>query len=373
MQPNIHFERRGFSAGRFRTGVSLHSHTSHSCEPLSTVYSFARKIGPLRLILAALERTLRTATGGRPLDLSRAYWTPPMDARDAWKLERDHIQNRLGLPALVSLTDHDNIDAPMMLRVLDSLKGLPISVEWTVPYRETFFHLGVHNIRPDHARRVMDEFKAFTACPEERAMPELLEAVATDPAVLVVLNHPHWDEKGLGYSAHCTRLAEFCCRHGAWIHALELNGWRRWKENLQVMAMATDMGKPVISGGDRHGLEPNTTLNLTQASTFGEFVTEVRAGQSEVLFTTQYFEPFPVRLLQAVQDILGDHESHGLGRARWSDRVFNVCDDGEHRALSAQWRTPPVAIRILEAGLRVLRHSGLRMAFRALARSEAPL
>jgi len=62
MHPNVHFERRGFSAGRFRTGVSLHSHTSHSCEPLSTVYSFARKIGPLRLILATLERTLRRAT-----------------------------------------------------------------------------------------------------------------------------------------------------------------------------------------------------------------------------------------------------------------------------------------------------------------------
>ena len=149
MQPNIHLEKNGFAAERFRMGVSLHSHTLHSHEPLAPIYRYARKIGPVRMALERCLRQFSRANGGRPLDLSRAYWTPPLAPHDAWQLEHDHIRERFGLGALVSLTDHDSIEAPMTLRVLDCFRELPVSVEWTVPYREKFFHLGVHNIQPD--------------------------------------------------------------------------------------------------------------------------------------------------------------------------------------------------------------------------------
>ena len=148
---------------------------------------------------------------------------------------------------------------------------------------------------------------------------------------------------------------------------------RTWKENREVIAFADTVGKPVIGGGDRHGLEPNATLNVTNAAGFAEFAAQVRRGHSEVLFAAHYFEPFALRVLQDVQDIMADHENHGRGWVRWSDRVFYICDDGEPRAIRQLWGETPVAVTLFEAGLRALRHPGLRIAFRALAREEAVL
>jgi hypothetical protein len=63
----------------------------------------------------------------------------------AYDLESSQI-HALGLRALVSLTDHDNIDAPMLLRTVTSARGIPVSTEWSVPFQGTEFHLGVHNL-----------------------------------------------------------------------------------------------------------------------------------------------------------------------------------------------------------------------------------
>jgi len=41
---NIHLEKEGIAARRFRTGVSLHSHTLHSHEPLSLIYRKGLKL-----------------------------------------------------------------------------------------------------------------------------------------------------------------------------------------------------------------------------------------------------------------------------------------------------------------------------------------
>src|SRR5258705_8958946 len=45
-------------------------------------------------------------------DLRRGYWTPLLPARGAFDLERGQIENGLYLESFVSLTDHDNVDAP---------------------------------------------------------------------------------------------------------------------------------------------------------------------------------------------------------------------------------------------------------------------
>lgn len=63
----------------------------------------------------------------------------------------------------------------------------------------------------------------------------------------------------------------------------EINGLRPWRENRAVIAFAEAAAKPVISGGDRHGLEPNANLNLTNAANFAEFADEVRTGWSDIL------------------------------------------------------------------------------------------
>ena len=101
------------------------------------------------------------ATKGRELDLKRAWWTPPLSAKQAWDLEKSQIEKNLGMDALVSISDHDNIHAGINLHAMDQMRDCPISVEWTIPFRNTFFHLGVHNLPVDSAKemtRVMNEF-----------------------------------------------------------------------------------------------------------------------------------------------------------------------------------------------------------------------
>ncbi len=92
----------------------------------------------------------------------------------------------------------------------------------------------------------------------------------------MVLNHPLWDEADIGAHQHRQTLAALLANHGRWIHAIELNGLRSWDENTEAMELARAWQLPAISGGDRHGLEPNANLNLTHAATFAEFVAEIR-------------------------------------------------------------------------------------------------
>ena len=80
----------------------------------------------------------------------------------------------------------------------------------------------------------------------------------------------------------------------------------------------------LISGGDRHGVEPNANINLTNAASFTEFVHEIRREkQSNVLFMPQYAEPWKHRLLQSTLDAIRDYPefpqgSRSMGRARLS-------------------------------------------------------
>ena len=305
-------EWSGTPARRFSTGVSLHSHTLHSRESLSFLGRY---------------KQIRGKDGTR-LDLSRAWWTPPLGPYEAWLIERNHIEQRFGLSALVSLTDHDDIEAPLKLRVLGECRHVPVSVEWTVPYGPTFFHLGVHNIHARAARSIFADMQSFIVA-------SMLQSLAADPGTLIVFNHPAWDEQGIGQAEHLMLATQFLRAHGEFIHAVELNGFRPWKENRMAWEMAKAMDKPIVAGGDRHALEPNTLLDLTNAGSFPEFVEQIRSGRSDVLVTSQYREPRRLRILQSVQEVLQERETHAYGWRRWRDRVFYECDDGVIRPLIA--------------------------------------
>lgn len=366
---NIFFQNN--HAGRFRTAVSLHGHTLHSRESLDFIYPLAKRIAPLRYALDRGEERYQ-AIHGRVLDLNRAWWTPPVSPYDAWTIETKQIENKFGLDAHVSLTDHDDIEAPMTLQVLEECRRTPISVEWTVPYRGTFFHIGVHNLVPECARETMRDLAAFTANPVDARIGELLDRLAANPATLIVFNHPNWDEKGIGETAHQAFAREFAAAYKPFIHAFELNGLRPWRENRGIFDLAKAFDKPLISGGDRHAMEPNAMLNLTNASDFAEFVEEIREGYSDLLITQQYLEPFALRILQNVDDVLSDQENHSMGWRRWSDRVFYHCEDGVIRSFRECWTEgEPVAVRLFVGGLRLLRQPQLKHAFRmAFARRE---
>ena len=309
----------------FGTGVCLHGHTMHSEECLSFLPRYLHAVPGLSQIARYYERA-------RDVDFSRAWWTPPLTPASAISLEREQIA-RSGLQPIVSLTDHDNIEAGLALGITMDAAETPLSVEWTVPYDRTIFHLGIHNIPRTSASDWMRVMAEYTAVPKERQLLVILDEFARTPEVLIVLNHPFWLEEGIVESDHRAGLDRILARCAGWFDAFELNGTRPWKENAETIDLARSWGRPVVSGGDRHACEPSACINLTNASNFNEFVAEIHAGVSSVLFMPQYREPMAQRVLETISDILRDYPEYP-GRERWPDRIYYRGDDGKARTVS---------------------------------------
>lgn len=349
---------------QFRSAASLHSHTFHSLESLDFIERVTAKTPWLSGAIRKQRREYRKCQG-RELDFKQAWWTPPLSPYQAWSLERTQIQEGLGLDAIVSLSDHDNIHAGQQLQVLEETRNCPISIEWTVPFRETFFHLGIHNLPATQATELARAMNTFTASPDEKQIAPMLECLGASPESLIILNHPVWDESHIGEARHMECLKQFLALFGKFIHALELNGLRPGTENRKAAAMADSVQLPVVSGGDRHGREPNACVNLTAATSFAEFAAEVRSGQSDVLFLNRYKESLRVRILENIFDILEDDPNHALGWKHWSDRVFYRAESGEVQSLHEIWggKFPQVVSRFVSL-MRVASHHRVRSALR---------
>ena len=320
------------------TAVSLHSHTSRSRETMSFIPRYVNKVPYMTGRIRHLEAQY-LKHHGTPFNYSRVWWTPPLEPKAAFDLERNQIQHKLGRKALVSLSDHDNVDAGFALEMFEECAGAPISSEWTVPIEDSFLHIGVHNMQPGRARMLEQEMREVTAQPTFDRVDAMLDELTRDPQTLIVLNHPLWDEARIGYDHHLKMLEGFFKRHGRFIHALELNGLRSPKENSDVERYAAELKLPVISGGDRHGCEPNALVNLTNARTFGEFAAEVRDGApTHTVYMHQYDEPIRLRVLQVMSDVLRTYDNFATDRRRWSDRIFYLCDDATVRRLSDVWK-----------------------------------
>jgi hypothetical protein len=331
LRTNVHFAWRDSQPiRRVNAGVCLHGHTMYSQECLSFLPRHLRQVPGISRIIDGYER------GPKAVDFAKAYWTPPLSPASALLLEATQITG-IGLRPLVSLTDHDNIEAGMSLQVTADPHQVPVSVEWTVPYERSILHLGIHNLPLAFARAWISEMAAYTDSPRERLLPGVLRELAGIPEVLIVLNHPFWFEEGVEEANHRVALDRALRECIQWLHAFELNGTRCWKENARVMELAQAHSRPLVSGGDRHASEPSACLNLTNAGTFSEFVSEVRAGHSLVWFQSHYREPMPIRVLEAASDILRLYPEYP-GRERWTDRFFYRGEDGVSRPLSAVWR-----------------------------------
>jgi hypothetical protein len=314
----------------FHTGACLHGHTMHSQECLSFLPRYLHHIPAISQLVSYYQHP------GRGVDFARAWWTPPLTPASALHLEREQIA-RLGLRPMVSLTDHDNIEAGLALGIAADPSETPLSVEWTVPYQRSVFHLGVHNIPRGAARCWMAAMAEYTTAPREETLPTVLDEFTRDPGVLIVLNHPFWLEEGVTGHHHRSALLRLLRECLGWLDAFELNGTRNWSENAATIELAREYGRPAISGGDRHAGEPGACINLTNAQSFAEFVSEIHAGRSSILFLPQYREPMAQRVLEASRDILRTYPEYP-GRERWTDRVFYLCHDGVARSVSAIWR-----------------------------------
>jgi len=359
------------AARRYPTAVSLHGHTLHSWENLRFLNSFKLPLPLIPAVLRVAGWQHRRATG-RDMALERVLWTPPLAPDEAYRLEARQIAN-MGLQPIVSLTDHDDIESGLAMRRSPVAPAAPVSFEWTVPFGPTFFHLGVHNLPPAQARAIFSDLSDFTAHPVAGRLPELLEMLHAGESSLVVLNHPLWDEADMGAGAHRQALQTLLSGHAKWIHAIELNGLRSWNENTEAIELARAWQMPVISGGDRHGLEPNANLNLTHAASFPEFVAEIRReGLSSVLFMPQYRETLGMRLFETVKDIVRCHAE--ARRPRWVDRFFYQCEDGVTRPIAELWPDEgPALLRSVFAMLRLADSQSLRTALRLTAADPAEL
>ena len=117
----------------------------------------------LRPIFANRERYCRDLSF--ELNYKASYWTPPLPPHLAFDLERRQIEDTLQIPALVSIPDHDDITAPLILRSESKSAHVPISVEWTAPYHDSVFHLGIHNLPTATESAWMLTFAEFTTAP----------------------------------------------------------------------------------------------------------------------------------------------------------------------------------------------------------------
>lgn len=360
------FRENRFVDKDFRTGVSLHSHTMYSEESLEMIPRYTAKVP---YVGQAIQRQSEAFNGtlGVRFDFADAFWTPPYTPRQAYRLEEKQIQRQFQLPGLVSLTDHDDIRAGSLLQVLDRFRHAPISTEWTIPFGPTFFHLGVHNMPPAQAPALMEHLREYTHRPRPEMLAALLDHLNSFESVLIVVNHPLWDEKGIGIARHEQTLQHLLDDHSGSFHAVEVNGLRSSKENRAVIKLGHQLGLPIVAGGDRHGREPNAILNLSRATTFPEFVDEVRyQGFSHLVFMPQYHEPLKMRVLQTMADIVHEYPENPPGRRCWSDRIFyRDPQTGAEIPIAAIWNgKAPRMIHQFIFAARLLEWRGVRSALR---------
>lgn len=310
-------------APKAKTGVSLHCHTQYSQEMLDFIPVYAEKI-PIISFFWKRERDKYLKREGKGLDFSTAHWSPPMSPHEVYRIETEQI-NGAGLNSIVSISDHDCIDGSLLLNEQHDNHKAPISLEWTVPFEYGFFHVGVHNLPKTQAvelTKTLIDF-SFSENPTNARLHELFAMLNEIPQVLVILNHPLWDIEMVGKAKHEILLKNFIKEHGKWIHAFEINGFRTWSENKAVIEMAEALSIPIATGGDRHGCQPNTVINLTNAETFEEFVEEIRIDKrSEVVLMPEYKQPIQSRQLQSFSEILKTYPDFPEERRRWFDRVF---------------------------------------------------
>ena len=313
-----------------KTGLSLHCHTEHSRESLDFLPVYADRIPAIASLWRREYKRYREREG-RCIDLSTAYWAPPLTPHLVYSAEKEQINNA-GLNAIVSITDHDCIDANLAVISSDPSQRVPISMEWTVPFDRGFFHLGIHNLPREHASTIAGSLLEYTYKASIRSagrLDELFSLLQDIPEVLIILNHPLWDIEMVGADLHEWLLSEFVKAHGRWFHALEVNGFRSWSENRAVIKMAESLDLPVVAGGDRHGYRPNTVINISKRETFGEYTADIRnAKRNEVALMPQYERPLISRQLESFAEILGEYPQLGRDRSRWVNRIFFDIGDG---------------------------------------------
>jgi hypothetical protein len=134
----------------FKTVVSLHSHTHHSREVMVSLPQYFARI-PIVSSCFVRQQQMYADRTGDSLDFSKGWWHPPVSPRQVFESEVHQIEARFSLSPIVPITDHDDVAAGIELQAMYALRRALLSFEWTVPYEDGYFHLGVHNLPPTDA------------------------------------------------------------------------------------------------------------------------------------------------------------------------------------------------------------------------------
>lgn len=190
------------------------------------------------------------------------------------------------------------------------------------------------------------------------------------PDVLLVLNHPFWNHGGVGEQQYGEALSRFLRRSVRFLHAFEFDAMRSSKENDGARQLAERWRRPLISDGDRHGCEPSGAPNVTRATSFSEFVCEIRRERrSHMLLMPQYADPVNVRTIRTCSMSSGMYPEYPVGSRRWDERVFHPDEaTGIDRPISTLWKAPPAFIEQIFGGIRLLKNTTLQRMLRRVFR-----
>jgi len=263
--------------------------------------------------------------------------------------------------ALISISDHDHISI---------VEGCAPSVEWSIAIHGIPLHLGVYNLPPPNLSEIHAELVAQKKPGDQSRVMELLCWLNEYKGTLIVLNHPFADIGSRGVQKVKKAVFRLLKKAQGLIHALEINGYRPWKENLAVASLADALDLGLMGGGDRHGCSPNAILSLSSSQTLSEYAEEVRCyKQRAVLIMPEYFENPVARKLQSAVDFFRSCPEYCIPHRHWMDRVYFKAGEGVARPLSYYWRRIPIWVRSSTWFLQLLTTRWVWFTIRALLRS----
>ncbi len=291
-------------AREFRSVASLHNHSSHSVENLATLNRVVT-FPYMRPFRGLLQRSFGL---GAEENLSYAdlKYNPPFTPADVWRMESEHVA-RLGFGRLLlAITDHDSVSGGLELVRNQSGCGKSVALgeELSVRFQEHLFHLGITGLPEKNVEALHCELQAAA---REGRLDDLFERLRSLDC-LVVLNHPllPWD----GDRDRPIPVLELLQRFDWGIHALEYNGMRDRRENDRVLALARQVGKPVVGGGDSHLLAPSSALCASRDDLdAATFVGEIKSGRTFPLITSDYFAPLRWKLTLRVFSFIAGYRN----------------------------------------------------------------
>jgi predicted metal-dependent phosphoesterase TrpH len=277
----------------FGYAVSLHNHSCHSVEKLAALNQVV-KLAFMRPLSGVLQRSFGL-DGVDALNYAEITYNPPYTPEDVYQMEAAAAADWGFDGAHLAITDHDEFAGNIaLLRSRPDLNGrIAIGEEVSVWYQRHLFHLGLSGL-PEIG--IDETHNQIQLAARGGRHDELFETIAAS-GCLVVLNHPlvAW-----GPGPEAIPVTDLLTRYGWAIHALEVNGMRRREENDRVLELAHQWHKPLVGGGDSHLLVASSIVSLSNASTFKDFVAEVKDGRSVPFVTPDYFAPLNWKLFLRV-------------------------------------------------------------------------